>query len=70
MSRLQMEMLILLNRSGNSLEMKGIYVVGLVSAIPVAISAFSETGYKGYRLAPSGACEPGHPLDGRMRREC
>jgi len=40
--------------SGN----EGIYVVGLASAIPVAISAFSETGYMGYRLAPSGACNP------------
>ena len=36
----------------------GICVVGLVSVMPVAVTAFSETGYQGYRLASSGACSP------------
>ena len=40
--------------SGND----GIYVVGLVSAVPVAVAAFTETGYQGYRLSSSAACSP------------
>ncbi len=43
---------------GNLAGHEGIYVIGLVSAIPVAISAFTETGYEGYRLATSAACSP------------
>ncbi len=44
---------------GNLADKEGIYVIGLVSAMPVAVDAFTETGYQGYRLATSAACSPG-----------